>query len=128
MKSTLRSFALALAVVAGGLAGCATAGPGSLTPQTTVFAAKSSYAVGLQAAVAYKRLPPCATPAVLPCSDPALVARLQKADVAAAATLDAAELAVRMGGSTETRDKAIAAAQAAVSAFTTLATSIGAPK
>lgn len=130
MKSTLsaRLATLALAVSIGGLAGCAAARPGSLTPESTVYATKSGYAVALQVAVAYKGLPACKTPPVLPCSDPALVARLQKADTAAFATLEAAELAVRSGGNTNARDRAIAAAEAAVAAFTSLTSSIGATK
>lgn len=131
MKSTnsvFHSFACMIALAVGLLAGCATAGGGGLTPQSTVYATKSAYAGALQVAVAYKNLPACKAPPVLPCSDPQLVSRLQKADVAASATLDAAEVAVRMGGSTADRDKAIAAAQAAVAAFSSLASTLGASK
>ena len=87
------------------------------TPAQTVFAAKQSYAVALTAAVAYKHLPACPTPAKV-CSDPKVVAQLQKIDDASAALLDGAEVTVRAGGGNV--QMAISAATQAVAAFTSI--------
>lgn len=87
------------------------------SPQQAVFSAKQSYAVALTAAVAYKRLPPCPTPSKV-CSDKKVVGQLQKADDAAAALLDGAEVTVRTGGGNVAM--AIQAAQQAVAAFTSI--------
>jgi uncharacterized protein YcfL len=124
VKRFLSLFVLA----AGLLAGCAstTGSTSTSSPQQIVFAAKSGYATALTAAVAYKRLPACATPAVLPCSDQTIVAQMQKADNVAAASLDAAESAVRTPAvSASARDRAIAAANAALAAMNALVISIG---
>lgn len=103
------------------LAGCAT--PES--PQQSVFQAKSAYAVALTAAVAYKRLPDCAR-AAQPCSDKAVVAQLQKADTVASTALDSAEHAVRTPGfGQNVVSSAVAAAQAALQAFTSITATLG---
>jgi hypothetical protein len=87
------------------------------TPAQAVFAAKTQYAAALTVAVAYKRLPRC-TVATPPCSDLTIVTRLQKADDAASALLDGAEITVRAGG--DNTQLAITAAQQAVAAFTSI--------
>ena len=99
-------------------------------PAQAVFAAKQAYAVALTAAVAYKRLPPCATVPIaasasptapnLLCSRPAVVKQLQAADTAADVLLDGAEATVRTGGGNT--QMAIKAATEAVAAFTTVTT------
>ncbi len=104
------------------LAGCAAA---PQSPQQAVFEAKSSYAVALTAAVAYKRLPDCAR-AAQPCSDKAVVAQLQKADTVASVALDSAENAVRSPGFGQSVvSSAVAAAQAALQAFTSITATLG---
>lgn len=112
--------------LAAALAGCASAPATPDTPQQAVFAAKSAYATALTAAVAYKRLPTCSPTRPAPCSHPDLVAQLQKADIVAAASLDAAEAAARtpLVGATAT-GRAVQAAQAALAAMTSLVASLG---
>lgn len=116
-------LALALAV-----AGCAsTSGGTSANAERTVFAAKSAYATALTAAVAYRRLPACASPRVLPCHEPAVLTQIQKADTTAAAALDAAETAVRTPQiGTTARERAVSAANAALASLSALLSSIGA--
>ena len=132
--SALRRFSvLAALVMVTALVGCASrpggGSPPLQSPQQVVFAAKSSYQVALTAAVAYKRLPVCATPRVLPCHDPAILAQIQKADNVAAAALDAAENAVRTPQVGDVpRSKAITAAQTALAALTAITTTIGSTK
>jgi uncharacterized protein YceK len=122
----MKKFIVLLALLT--LGGCASL-QGVQSPAQAVFAAKQSYTVALTAAVAYKRLPPCAAvpvaasaspaaPALL-CSDPAKVKQLQAADTAADVLLDAAEATVRSGGGNMAL--AIRAANEAVAAFTTVA-------
>lgn len=102
------------------LAACAT--PES--PQQSVFQAKSGYAVALTAAVAYKRLPDCVR-APQPCHDAKVLAQLQKADTVASTALDSAENAVRTPGfGSSVISSAVAAAQAALSAFTSITTTL----
>jgi hypothetical protein len=110
-------FILALALPA-----CA----GVQSPQETVFATRSAQNVALRAAVEYKHLSPCATPAKQPCSDPAIVAQLQKADTVSDQALGAAETAVRTPGfGTEIISSAVTAAKAALAAFQAIITVIG---
>lgn len=102
------------------MAGCAA----PQSPQQSVFQAKSGYAVALTAAVTYKRLPDC-TKAPQPCSDKAVVAQLQKADNVAATALDSAESAVRTPGfGKDVVNSAIAAANAALAAFTSITSTL----
>ena len=102
--------------------GCAT--PES--PQQAVFQAKSSYAVALTAAVAYKRLPDCVG-APQPCSSAPVVSQLQKADNVAASALDAAESAVRTPGFGESIvASAVGSAKAALAAFLSITATLGA--
>ena len=102
------------------LAGCAS----PQSPQQAVFEAKQSYAVALTAAVAYKRLPDCAT-RPQPCSDKAVVAQLQKADTVASTALDAAENAVRTPGfGKEVLSSAVAAANSALTAFVSITSTL----
>lgn len=114
MKRLLAAFVLTL------VASCASA---PQSAQQAVFAAKQDYAVALTAAVAYKRLAPCPTVSKI-CSDKAVVARLQKADDAAAALLDGAEATVRAAGGNVAM--ALQAATQAVSAFTSITKTLGA--
>lgn len=114
---------LIIVTLAAALAGCAST---PSTPQQAVFAAKSTYATALTAAVAYRRLPVCSDTRPVPCSHPALVQQLQKADTVAAASLDAAEAAARTPiVSATATDRAIQAAQAALAALTSLITNLG---
>lgn len=95
------------------------------SPQQAIFSAKSNYEVALTAAVAYKRLPVCATPAVQPCSQKSVVTQLQKADDVAAKALDAAETAVRTPAfGTNITQSALTAAQAALDAFVSITSSL----
>lgn len=103
------------------MAGCAA----PQSPQQSVFQAKSGYAVALTAAVTYKKLPPCGQPVKMPCSDKAVVAQLQKADNVAATALDSAESAVRTPGfGKDVVNSAIAAANAALAAFTSITSTL----
>lgn len=125
---------LILTVVA--LAGCGAVGGGTSPPGGTVagvsaeravFATKTAYEAALTAAVAYKNLPVCATPAKPPCSNPAIVTQLRKADNVAAGALDAAEAAVRTPSiGTTARDQAVNAANAALAALQAVLTTTGA--
>ncbi|MCC2632125.1 MAG: hypothetical protein K0S48_11 [Ramlibacter sp.] len=118
---------LIVLALAASLAGCASmpsAAPD--TPQQAVYAAKSAYATALTAAVAYKKLPACSATRPAPCSQPALVQQLQRADIVAAASLDAAEAAVRTPLVSPTAaGRAVQAAQAALSAMNALVTGLG---
>jgi hypothetical protein len=113
---------ITLALVAA-LAGCAAVPD---TPEQTVFAAKTGYAVALSAAAAYKNLPVCSEKVPVPCRQPAVMAQIQKADIVAAASLDAAEAAARTPsvGATATA-RAIQAANAALAALQSLVASLG---
>jgi hypothetical protein len=117
VRLCLASFALVLA----GCASTSTVVPVPQTPQQTVFAIKAAHAVALRGAVAYRELPECSPTRSAPCSDPAIVTQAQKANAAANTTLDAAENAVRTPGVDATaRERAIAAAQAALAALQAL--------
>lgn len=95
------------------------------SPAQAVFQAKTAHAVALRTAVAYRELPKC-NPAPQPCHDPAVVAQLQKADKTADAALDAAENVVRTPGFGENViTSTIAAAQAALAAFTSITATLG---
>lgn len=108
--------------------GCSTVGA-TATPARAVFTAKTSYAVALNVAVTYKKLPVCAATVAPPCSNPAVVAQLQKADNVAATALDAAEAAVRSVDLTDdAKSKAVQAAQAALAALLSITNSLGALK
>jgi len=103
------------------LSGCA----GTTTPQQGVYSAKTQYAAALTIAVSYKRLPVCSATVKLPCSDPKIVAQLQKADNVAAASLDAAENAVRTPGfGKDVAQSALAAANAALAAFVSITSTL----
>lgn len=101
------------------VASCASA---PQSAQQAVFAAKQDYAVALQTAVLYKRLPPCPTATKI-CSDKAVLTRIQKADDAAAALLDGAEATVRTGGGNVAM--AMQAATQAVAAFSSITKTLG---
>lgn len=124
----LKRVLLAVVFAAIALVGCASnepdTGPSvSITPEQAVFALKSSYAVALTAAVAYKRLPSCGTPpvGVPPCSDPAVVKKLQQADDIASSALNGAEAIVRTpSASLADKSKALQAAQTAITVLTAL--------
>lgn len=121
MKHSILSLAVAFA-----MAGCAVGTGQPQSPQTAVFAVRTSYAAALTAAVAYKRLPVCGTPVVLPCSDPKVVTQLQKADDVASTALDSAENAVRTPGfGKDIANSALTAANAALQAFLTITATLG---
>ena len=105
MKRSIFVAAFAAALLAGCASTTSTGSAGAVPPplpalsspdaQRAVFAAKSSYATALTAAVAYRRLPACTSTQRAPCSDAGVVAQLQRADTVAAMAMDAAEAAVR---------------------------------
>lgn len=106
----------------GGLMGCTT----PQTPQQAVFQVESNYAAALTAAVAYKRLPLCAEPAVQPCSRKSVVSQLQKADDVAAKALNAADTAVNTPGFGDAiAQSAITAARAALDALVSITSTLG---
>ena len=86
------------------------------TPAGDVYAVRSGYNVVLTAAVAYVELPRCGAPtSPRLCSEPKVAEQLVKADLAAKATLDAAENVARNTPGADART-AIAAANEAISA------------
>lgn len=89
-----------------------------------VFAAKTAYQAVLLIAVRYNQLPRCTVPKAPPlCSDQTVVVQLRKADDAALATLDSAEIVVRSPRATATlTSDAVLAAQSAVKAFQSIVT------
>ena len=114
---------IGIALLALALAGCATT---PQTPQEIVFQARGAQNVALRAAVEYKRLAPCATPAKQPCSDKAVVAQMQKADTVSDQALSAAESAVRTPGfGANVISTAVTAAQAALAAFQSIVATFG---
>ncbi len=106
-----------LAALAFVLASCTTTG--GMTPAQAVFNTKTAYEVALTAAVGYRNLPACPV-SKPPCHDPAILSQIQKAQPAVRATLDAAESAVRSNLTAEVVQKAVAAAEASLSAFTAI--------
>jgi hypothetical protein len=98
------------------------------TPSQRVFAAKADYIVPLRAATAYESLPRCANGAKLTeaCSRPVVVDIIRRADKAADAALDSAELVVRdPNQSQETLALAASAAEQAVKVFRKILTDNG---
>ncbi len=109
-----------------GFSGCSTTTPimDQATAERGVFEAKAAYEVALTAAVAYKRLPSCG-PSKPPCSTPAIVAQLQHAQPAARSALDAAQAAVTSKDfGANIVSTAVSSANAAVSAFAAITTSL----
>lgn len=103
-----------LLIVALMLGACATADK----PSQQVFAIHQSYDLALTGAVAYRQLPPCATPAVQPCRDPVVLEQIRKADLVAKPAMDAAQSAVRTPSFGEdVAQSAITAARAAMTAL-----------
>jgi len=91
------------------------------TPAQSVYVVKAGYAEALTVAVAYKQLPSCAqSPRPALCSEAAVVAKLQAADDAAFSTLKAAEDIVRSPAAGMNVQTAIAAAQQALNALTSI--------
>lgn len=89
-------------------------------PQKAVFDARGAYGVLLNGAASYSTLTRCEAPAApVICSKQAVVDQMRKADIAAKATLDAAEDVVRNHPDMDA-DTAVAAATNAVAAFTTI--------
>lgn len=87
----------------------------------SMVAARSAYSAALAAALAYGKLPTCSETQMAPCRDAALIVQMQKADRVAFAALDAADTILQQPSlGPNARDRAIAAAQAALVAFTTL--------
>lgn len=85
----------------------------------SVYVVSTTYNTLLTVAVAYNNLPRCEQPkAPTLCSKTAVVAQLRKANVAASASLDAAESAVKTLGSNPTVvAAAVVSAQNALDAF-----------
>ena len=85
-------------MLASALVGCvAGVRPGTAAGDAQlVYQAESDYAVALQAAVAYRGLPPCGAGVAL-CYDDEVLAELQSDDKAASAALRAAQSAVQNG-------------------------------
>lgn len=89
-------------------------------PQKAVFDARGAYGVLLNGAASYSTLTRCEAPAApVICSKQAVVDQMRKADIAAKATLDAAEDVVRNHPDMDA-GTAVAAATNAVAAFTTI--------
>lgn len=115
--------AVVLLCVGLSLSGCAgllndVVPPAPKTPQQAVFLAFGEYHIALKAVVAYESLPRCAPGGAKVCSDPDIVANLRLAQVAARATLDAAEATVRNDKfGQDILASAVAAAENAVAAF-----------
>jgi hypothetical protein len=133
MKSLILAAALALAGCAGTpvATSTTTSTTTTATASTPAFSdatagqamatARTSYDVAVRAATVYGRLPQCSLTQGIPCHTATLLSQLQKADTAAYAALDAGDLILRQPTlGTTARDRAIAAAQLAVSAFQTL--------
>lgn len=129
MKSLILAAALALAGCAGtpvatSTTTTATASAPAFSDATAgqaMATARTSYDVAVRAALVYGRLPQCSLTQGIPCHTATLLSQLQKADTAAYAALDAGDLILRQPTlGTTARDRAIAAAQLAVSAFQTL--------
>lgn len=123
MRTTIigvpRQFGMSLALVfAVALSGCALF-QGNQNPQQAVFAAQSAYAAALQTAVTYTSLPRCDAPnAPVVCADSEVVAVIQKADIAASASLDSAQTTVRTEGfGDDVYQSAVVAAREAANAF-----------
>lgn len=93
MKTIVSALMLGLMLALGA---CAPSAPGGGSPATVVLQAQLAYAIPLTAAVEYNNLPRCGRPTSPPlCSDQNAVEEMRKANVAARATLDAAERTVR---------------------------------
>lgn len=139
MSNRLAILALSAALAAGGCTtlvpespGAATAVPAaSADPSAPAFsdasagramvAVRTGYDVALAAAIVYGKLPTCSATQRAPCHDAALLKQMQKADTVAFAALDAADALLRQPALGATaRDRAVAAAQSALAAFTTL--------
>lgn len=90
--------------------------------QRDVFAAKEGYGVAERLATVYAQLPRCSTPAVQPCSDQAVLDQITRARNIAREALAAAQIAVDTPQFGENAvSTAVASAQAAMSAFTSIA-------
>lgn len=86
-----------------------------------MITARLGYNAAVTAATAYAKLPACTATQHAPCHDPALLAQLAKADRTAFNALDAADSILRQPAlGSLARNSAIAAAQAALAAFSTL--------
>jgi hypothetical protein len=83
----------------------------------SAYTAKSTYAGLLVIAVAYNQRPPCGGTVVI-CRDPVVVEQIRKASVAADASTQAGENAVRtLGSNPLVVQAAVVAAQQSVTAF-----------
>lgn len=104
-------------IVALVLASCATIFPAPQTPAQSVYEAKAAFLVALRAADDYAALPRC--PAQTVCSDADIVAAIRVSAKAAQASLDAAQIVVTDPAfkNGDALQKAITAANGAVSAF-----------
>lgn len=86
-----------------------------------MVAARSGYNTAIAAAIVYGKLPACSATQKAPCHDPALLAQMQKADRTAFDALDAADAILKVPGlGSGAMNTAVAAAQAALAAFTSL--------
>lgn len=103
---------------------CATLTTQPASPAQTVYALHGDYVNALTLAVAYKRLPACATQPMITfpiCSMPAVVGALQTADDVAFAALSTAQTLARSPDNLASVPGALSAAQTAIQAFLSLA-------
>ena len=102
------------------LAGCALLA--GQTPQSTVFAAESTYGAALKVAVVYESLPRCVDMGPVLCSDTEVVAVLRSAATTAKTALEHAENVVRTPGvPDDVALTAVVTATEAAKAFSTIA-------
>lgn len=129
MRKLLIGIALSIS-----LAGCAGTMPSlnlsNNVSLNTSFGLANAYAIAQQQALAYKALPLCLTgtspSATNFCAKRSIVVRLQQADAKASAALVALDGFLKQFPTLDASN-VIAAAQAAVSAYQTVTTTIGSP-
>jgi hypothetical protein len=100
--------------------------PAPKTPQQAVFLAESEYGIALKIALKYESLPRCGATQPVLCSDPGAVTKLRLAQLAARATLDAAEATVRSPAfGQDVLTSSVTAAVNAVGAFNQIQQQLG---
>jgi hypothetical protein len=117
MKKLFTSIFLAIALVA-----CAGA---PQTPQQTIYSATTSYNAAATVIIAYKALPACGQPtSPILCSKADVITKLKQADAAAYTALVEAEKVARMEGAGANAATALAAANGAIAALTSITASL----
>lgn len=104
------------------LAACAGA---PQTPQQTVYSVTTSYNAAATVIIAYKALPPCGQPtSPILCSKADVIVKLKQADSAAYTALVEAGKVARMEGAGANAATALAAANGAIAALTSITASL----